>query len=100
MLNEIERFPTVDPNPELTLIVQACSRVLLGATLSLLQNDPHQWSERPCGTCHSITLIVGKRFGCDLFRYERAVQRRAKEQQAAQEEMQRLADSEPHGDQA
>lgn len=30
----------------------------------LIESDPHQWSTRPCQTCHQITAILGRPFGC------------------------------------
>ena len=39
----------------------------VGTILQLLQNDPHQWSMRPCATCQAMTSIVGKDFGCVLY---------------------------------
>lgn len=39
---------------------------ILDAVLSLLQDDPHQWSTRPCPTCRTITGIVRRPFGCSL----------------------------------
>ena len=47
-------------------VIKAAARVLLEPVLSLLQNDPHQWSTRPCETCRAISSIVGRDFGCIL----------------------------------
>lgn len=47
--------------------------------LNLLYADPHQWSERPCQTCHSITVITGVEFGCTKYRNIREGQRRLKD---------------------
>lgn len=47
-----------------TQMIQACARVLVEAVTSLIQNDPHQWSKRPCSTCAAISTILGKPFGC------------------------------------
>jgi len=47
-------------------IIKAVVNVLIEPVLSLLQNDPHQWGNRPCPTCKSITSIIGKPFGCIL----------------------------------
>ena len=42
--------------------------MLMDAVLSLLQKDPHQWSARPCGTCRTISGLIGKPFGCYEYR--------------------------------
>jgi hypothetical protein len=47
-------------------IIRAAVNIIVEPILSLLQNDPHQWSTRPCPTCSSITTIIGKPFGCIL----------------------------------
>jgi len=47
-------------------IIRAAVNVIVEPILSLLQNDPHQWSTRPCSTCRTITIITGKPFGCIL----------------------------------
>ena len=45
-------------------IIRAAVIVLMGPVIDLIQNDPHQWSTRPCSTCQAITSIIGKPFGC------------------------------------
>jgi hypothetical protein len=47
-------------------IIRAAVNILIEPILTLLQNDPHQWSTRPCPTCRAITSIIGKPFGCIL----------------------------------
>jgi hypothetical protein len=42
--------------------------------LDLIQQDPHQWSMRPCPTCKSITAITGKVFGCYRYQEQRTTQ--------------------------
>lgn len=49
-------------------VVQQAAQVLMDAVLRLLQDDGHQWSERPCSTCQAISSIVGKPFGCVEYR--------------------------------
>ena len=68
--------------PTATEIVQAAARVLMGTALDLIQADPHHWSERPCGTCRSISAIVGRPFGCELRRLQGEAQR-TREREAA-----------------
>lgn len=48
----------------------------LEVCLSLIQSVPHQWSERPCQTCSTITGISGIKFGCDFYREMRENTRR------------------------
>lgn len=54
-------------------VIQAAARVLLGAALQLLQEDPHTWSTRPCGTCGAVGRILGQPFGCTVYRQQRGV---------------------------
>lgn len=44
--------------------IQETARVLMYSVLKLIQDDPHQWSNRPCSTCGAITSILGRPFGC------------------------------------
>ena len=57
-------------------IIQAAASVLLDAVLGALQEDPHQWSSRPCPTCLAITGIIKKPFGC--YEYQRKQTERQK----------------------
>lgn len=52
-----------------TEILDACIQKIIDAVFALIQDDPHQWSDRPCGTCRSITALAGKPFGC--YEYQR-----------------------------
>jgi hypothetical protein len=56
-------------------IVRAAAGVLLEAALRLIQDDPHQWSERGCPTCRAVGAIIGKPFGCYAYAQQRAAQR-------------------------
>jgi len=47
-------------------IIRAAVNIIVEPILALIQNDPHQWSIRPCSTCEAITSIIGKPFGCIL----------------------------------
>lgn len=51
-------------------VVKAAARVLIASALNILQSDPHQWSMRPCPTCRAVSAIVGRPFGCDLYRIQ------------------------------
>lgn len=59
-----ELNPTVEDRK---LTIKAAALVLLEGALSQLQEDPHQWSTRPCPTCRAITSMLGKSFGCYLY---------------------------------
>ena len=39
-------------------------KILLKPILNLLENDPHQWSTRPCSTCETISQVIEEPFGC------------------------------------
>jgi len=39
-------------------------RKLVKRVTDLIENDPHQWSKRPCATCRAVSAIVGYDFGC------------------------------------
>ena len=45
-------------------IIKAAINVLIEPILKLLQDDPHQWTSRPCTTCKTITSMIGESFGC------------------------------------
>lgn len=49
--------------------------IIIESALNILQADPHQWSDRGCNTCRSITALTGKTFGCYRYMEERAAQR-------------------------
>ena len=51
--------------------IKPAARVLVEAVLNLLQADPHHWSERPCPTCRTVSALVGRPFGCSLYRIQR-----------------------------
>ncbi len=34
------------------------------AAFRLIEEDPHQWSSRPCQTCRAISNLIGRPFGC------------------------------------
>ncbi len=44
--------------------IRAAASVIVEAVLRLLDNDPHNWSARPCQTCKAVTSLVGRPFGC------------------------------------
>ena len=38
------------------------------SAIDLIYKDPHQWSTRPCSTCTAVTALLGKEFGCVIFK--------------------------------
>jgi hypothetical protein len=52
-------------------LIQAAAGIILEAVFNLLQEDPHQWSTRPCSTCRAISAITQRDFGCVLYRKEK-----------------------------
>lgn len=57
-------------------VVRAAALLLLDASLRLIEDDPHDWSERPCPTCRPISAMVGRPFGC----YSYALRKQAERQ--------------------
>lgn len=55
--------------------VKEALQILMDTVLNLIQEDPHQWSERPCSTCQAISSIVGRPFGCYLYARQRRERR-------------------------
>ena len=48
------------------LISAAVDRIC-GPAFDLIQKDPHQWSDRGCVTCETITSLIQRPFGCVLY---------------------------------
>ena len=46
--------------------------IFVNSVLRQLQDDPHQWSDRPCPTCCAVSAIVHKPFGCYEYQRQRA----------------------------
>ena len=46
-------------------------RMHTDSILSLIQEDPHQWSSRPCPTCRAIGAMIDRPFGCYLYALQR-----------------------------
>ena len=51
--------------------IEALENLIPAAALDLIYKDPHQWSDRPCGTCRTVSALIGQPFGCDRRRVER-----------------------------
>ena len=56
---------------ELSAGLSAAARELLNAALDVIQEDPHQWSARPCSTCRAVSAIAKRPFGCELLRQQK-----------------------------
>jgi hypothetical protein len=52
-------------------VIRAAVNVIVEPLLRMLQDDPHQWSTRPCETCRAIESLTGKPFGCYLYAHRR-----------------------------
>jgi len=46
-------------------IVQGAARILIEAVLRVIEDDPHQWSNRLCASCRAVSSVVGRPFGCE-----------------------------------
>ena len=62
------RQPESEPPVRSSELLDAAVQRLTDPILRLIQNDPHQWSTRPCTTCQTISQLVNKPFGCDYYR--------------------------------
>jgi len=51
-------------------LIRACARTTFRPVLRLIYEDPHQWSDRPCATCRTITSLLGEKFGCYIYHEE------------------------------
>lgn len=51
--------------------IRLAATILVEAVVDLLQNDPHQWSTRPCSTCTAVSGVLGKPFGCLKYKEEK-----------------------------
>ena len=58
-------------------LIQSAARMITRAALRLITDDNHLWSERPCGTCRTITALLGEQFGCYEYARRKAAQRAA-----------------------
>jgi len=45
--------------------VTLAAKALMEPILKLMEEDSHQFGTRPCSTCHSISILVGRPFGCN-----------------------------------
>jgi len=41
------------------------SNIIYDSAIRLLEQDPHQFSHRPCSTCHTVSGLLGRPFGCE-----------------------------------
>lgn len=37
---------------------------MMTSGFDLLEQDPHQFSTRPCQTCNQVSALIGRKFGC------------------------------------
>jgi hypothetical protein len=63
MANE-NHSPSLESEKVLESTIRAAARLMCQTALELIEADPHQWSERPCSTCQTISTLIGRPFGC------------------------------------
>lgn len=56
---------------ELEGSIKATVNILVKAVIDLIQDDPHQWSARPCSTCQTISTLTERPFGCIKYRIDK-----------------------------
>ncbi len=49
---------------EAKVLIQAAASTLVDPALRLIEQDPHQWSKRPCTTCQTVSSLINRPFGC------------------------------------
>lgn len=52
-------------------LLSAIGEFIQYTAFDLIQKDPHQWSERPCSTCGTISILIKRPFGCVLYAKQR-----------------------------
>ncbi len=62
-----ERKNTKYSESDLNALLSVAAKKIYLTAFDLIQSDPHQWSNRGCQTCKTITTLIGKRFGCILY---------------------------------
>jgi hypothetical protein len=49
------------------MLAREIAKMLVEKVADVLYVDPHQWSDRPCPTCRTISGLFGFDFGCNKF---------------------------------
>lgn len=44
--------------------IRGTASIVVEAILRLLDEDPHDFTSRPCQTCRAVTSLAGRAFGC------------------------------------
>lgn len=63
---------TTSDEREMQLVIRAAGLMVFDAVLRALEADGHSWSARPCETCHFVSSVVGRPFGCSAEAIRRA----------------------------
>ena len=45
-------------------IVKAAAQIVIETMMRTIEDDPHQWSSRPCPTCQYVSSVLERPFGC------------------------------------
>jgi len=45
--------------------IAALEKIIPQAVNDLIYRDSHMWSDRPCGTCKTVSSLIGQPFGCE-----------------------------------
>lgn len=61
-----QKCVTIPPmtDTEAKQLVKAAASVVIDAVVDAIGHDGHQWSTRPCGTCKTVSGLIGRPFGC------------------------------------
>ena len=46
------------------IVMRAAAEIISDVAFRIIQDDPHQWSMRPCGSCQTVSSLIGRPFGC------------------------------------
>jgi len=64
--NKVREFLDYREPADIDASLNVAIKRIYGAAFKLIQEDPHQWSKRPCSTCMAVSLIIGESFGCEV----------------------------------
>ena len=60
----IQRMMAIEEAKDIDKIVRSSVNLIMDTVVELIGADGHQWSDRPCATCHAVTSLLGRPFGC------------------------------------
>ena len=62
---ELKNEVILHAGSEITSRFGESSDKIYTAAFELIQQDPHQWSSRPCATCKAVSSLIKDSFGCE-----------------------------------